>query len=39
MAGYAALGVDEILIAPSIPDPVREIDTWARELLPKVAEL
>ena len=27
---YAALGVDEILIAPSTPDPVREIETWAR---------
>jgi F420-dependent oxidoreductase-like protein len=39
MAGYAALGVDEIFMAPTDPDPVREIDTWARELLPKVAEL
>jgi F420-dependent oxidoreductase-like protein len=39
MEGYAALGVDEIFVAPTDPDPVREVDTWARELLPKVAEL
>jgi F420-dependent oxidoreductase-like protein len=37
--GYSSLGVDEILLAPASPDPVREVDAWARELLPKVAEL
>ena len=39
MAGYAALGVDEIHLAPASSDPRAEIDAWSTALLPRVAEL
>lgn len=39
MAGYRALGVDEIYLAPGSGDPRVDIDTYARELLPRVSDM
>jgi F420-dependent oxidoreductase-like protein len=39
LAGYAALGVEEIFLAPTGPDPLAEVERLGAWLLPRVAEI
>lgn len=39
MAGYAALGVEEIFLAPAGSDPRPDIERWGTDLVPRLAEI